>query len=1177
MDRSLFKFILRYGAKDQVILVLLSAIGLPFLYFTFDLPKTIVNKALGGKEAFPISLFGLQLDQLPYLWTLCGIFLALVLVNGAMKYVTSTYRYRVGDRLLRRLRFELIERLMRFPQAEFRNSSSGQIVSMITAETSPLGFFIAEAFAVPAVAAGTLGTIVLFMFLQDWMMGIAAIALFPAQIYFIPRIQKQVNGLARQEVQVIRKIADRIGEVVAAAPEIHGHDTSQYELADFSERLGAIFKLRVEIASKRYIANVLNAFFSQLTPFFFLAIGGYLVIQGDLTLGSLVAVLAAYKDMYAPWKDLIDYYQKAEDARVKYAQLAEYFSPSGLLARELLHAEPQPFDGMQIVATNVVVQAEDGAKQVDGASLNLPLPIHASVVGPAASGRDDFARLLARQVFPNAGRVQFGEHDLSTLPDSVIGRRIAYVSADTNLGSGTVRDILVYPLLHRPHAIAEVNPARQIELAEAARAGNSAHDIAANWVDYAAAGCTDQTDLLDRIVKVLRDVDLERDIFDIGLKRTIDPVQSPDLAKRLIEARGLFRRQLESAGSTGLVETFDPQRYNTNASVAENILFGTPVGPAFAVEQLGETAYMQQVIAKAGLTREFLEKGRRLATIMSDIFRDLSAGHEFIERFSFIRAEELPLFEAILRRAESVDLEALDAADRQKLMALPFKLVVTTHHTGLIDADFQKKILEARRVFAASLPAELYGAVQFFNPVTYNAASNILENVVMGKLVAAKAGGAGRVGGLVADVIEALGLRKMVIELGLSYDTGIGAARLNPAQRQKLALARCLLKRPDVLLISDALSALDGAARAVVMANVKAEMDGRSLLVFEEAGAPPNAERVLHMENGKIVDRAAKSARDASAAEPTESLKADNANLNDLSAVLVKIPMFAAMDRSTLKLLAFTSALVTYDEGQEVFHQGEPGDKAYVVIDGEVEVLLESDAGSKVVARLGRNQMFGEMALLSNIPRTTSIRAARASTLLVIGHDVFLRLVEDHSEISGGVMRLLTQRLASTLKDYSAVTISIDPVTSLPTSQLFADSCKRALAQEKRFGRQPWLLGLDLAQFIAEGMRLAPGEPNMRSVILREIADRLRECVRDDEELGHLKGNELAVLFIAPDEATARLAARKLTNRMAKTLSAPFTIGAVTVPIGASARFAVSRLTADDPVAALEEVRKASA
>ncbi len=67
MDRSLFKFILRYGAKDQVILVLLSAIGLPFLYFTFDLPKTIVNKALGSKDAFPISLFGMQLDQLPYL------------------------------------------------------------------------------------------------------------------------------------------------------------------------------------------------------------------------------------------------------------------------------------------------------------------------------------------------------------------------------------------------------------------------------------------------------------------------------------------------------------------------------------------------------------------------------------------------------------------------------------------------------------------------------------------------------------------------------------------------------------------------------------------------------------------------------------------------------------------------------------------------------------------------------------------------------------------------------------------------------------------------------------------------------------------------------------------------------------------------------------------------------
>ena len=120
MERGIFGFILRHSARDQAILVLLSAAALPFLYFSFDLPKTIINKAIGGEGGFPKSVLGQQFDQIPYLFVLCGVFLVLVLINGAFKFFTSTYRYRVGDRLLRRMRYDLIERLLRFPVKEFR-------------------------------------------------------------------------------------------------------------------------------------------------------------------------------------------------------------------------------------------------------------------------------------------------------------------------------------------------------------------------------------------------------------------------------------------------------------------------------------------------------------------------------------------------------------------------------------------------------------------------------------------------------------------------------------------------------------------------------------------------------------------------------------------------------------------------------------------------------------------------------------------------------------------------------------------------------------------------------------------------------------------------------------------------------------------------------------------------
>ena len=79
--------------------------------------------------------------------------------------------------------------------------------------------------------------------------------------------------------------------------EIHAHGTSNYERAEFSDRLGRLFRLRFEFYQRKFFIKFLNNFLSQMTPFIFYSIGGYLVIVGRLDIGALVAVIAAYKDL----------------------------------------------------------------------------------------------------------------------------------------------------------------------------------------------------------------------------------------------------------------------------------------------------------------------------------------------------------------------------------------------------------------------------------------------------------------------------------------------------------------------------------------------------------------------------------------------------------------------------------------------------------------------------------------------------------------------------------------------------------------------------------------------------------------------------------------------------------------------------------------------------------------
>ena len=91
-------------------------------------------------------------------------------------------------------------------------------------------------------------------------------------------------------------------------------------------------------------------------------------------------------------------------------------------------------------------------------------------------------------------------------------------------------------------------------------------------------------------------------------------------------------------------------------------------------------------------------------------------------------------------------------------------------------------------------------------------------------------------------------------------------------------------------------------------------------------------------------------------------------SLNEEVDLLRKIPLFAKIEPSKLKLLAFTSERLTFGAGQELFHQGDVGDKAYIIINGEADILVDSPSGELVVAKLGKNDIVGEIAILIDIP-----------------------------------------------------------------------------------------------------------------------------------------------------------------------------------------------------------------
>jgi putative ABC transport system ATP-binding protein len=766
--------------------------------------------------------------------------------------------------MLRRLRYALYDYILRFPLSRFRRVKAAEMATMIKDEVEPLGGFIGEALITPLFLGGQALTAMFFILYQHWVLGLIALAMVGVQAFFIPRLRKRLLVLGRERQLTARALAGRIAETVDGAAEIHANATSNYERAEISARLGRIFRIRFEFYQRKFLIKFLNNFLSQVTPFLFYTVGGYLVIVGRLDIGALVAVIAAYKDLPGPVKELIDWDQQRLDVEVKYQQVVEQFVDEQVAPPEMQAPleMPQLPRGGRLRAANVSLIDEVGTHLVEDVSFEAALDQHVAIVGRPGSGASELAQLLARLEQPTSGSVELGGIDITRAPEAITGRCIGYVGPHAYLFPARVRDNVLYGLKHRPLRApsieGEAARTHELELAEAERTGNSTFDVDADWIDYASAGVSGPEDCEKRIVELLRAVDLEETIFELGLRSRAQKHTGAEVAERLLEARRHMRERLEALGIQDWVERFDPAVYNRNATLAENLLFGTPLGRVFDIDNLAGNAYVRHVLRATRLDELLMRTGHKVAETMVELFSGLPPGHEFFAQYSFINQDDLPQFEAILKRVGEVGLKGLAAEDSQALLALPFKLIATRHRLGLIDESFEARVIEARQHFARHLPLELRGAVEFFDPARYNDAATLQDNILFGKVVTAQAGASERITQLVRELLDDRGLRPMVVRNGLDYQVGVGGARLAVADRQKIAMVRALLKRPTLLVLDQAAAVLDPASQLRVVEGVLRERKGQA--VAWVLSRPEYAERfgtVLVMERGRLVERGA--------------------------------------------------------------------------------------------------------------------------------------------------------------------------------------------------------------------------------------------------------------------------------------------------------------------------------
>ena len=137
--------------------------------------------------------------------------------------------------------------------------------------------------------------------------------------------------------------------------------------------------------------------------------------------------------------------------------------------------------------------------------------------------------------------------------------------------------------------------------------------------------------------------------------------------------------------------------------------------------------------------------------------------------------------------------------------------------------------------------------------------------------------------------------------------------------------------------------------------------------------------------------------------------------------LLKEIPLFAEIEESKLKLIAFASQRLCYMPGEVVIREGDHTDSIYVILAGEAEVVIETENGPFTIASIGRHGIFGEIGVLCEVPRTASVLATSELEVLRIEKSFFLQMLQDFPAVARVVLAVLGQRLARALRFISKV------------------------------------------------------------------------------------------------------------------------------------------------------------
>ena len=402
---------------------------------------SIPFKALAKLKKTDLAL--LRKDDLAGVTFITAIFLVLVIIDFMLNFVQTMIMEYTGHMIMHDLRIRLFGHIQDLATAFFTGNPVGRLVTRTTNDVQNMHELFTSVFSMVFKDLFLLGGIAVVMLVINWKLALVSFTVLPLVLYASIIFARRARGIFRELRIKIAEINTRFSETIGGIRviQLFRQETNNYRLfkqLNHENYLAGMKQIHV-LAVFMPLIEILGAVAVALVIWY----GGGRVLAGTLSLGALVAFISYIRMFFRPIRDLAEKYNILQNAMASAERIFLILD-----SRDRLEwpATQKRKDAAGLPRIKTLEFENVGFSYVGNPDIlkNINFSIDAgetvAVVGPTGAGKTTLINLIPRFYDPTAGRVLINGRDLRDLDASTFRSKIALVTQDPFLFSGTIRE-----------------------------------------------------------------------------------------------------------------------------------------------------------------------------------------------------------------------------------------------------------------------------------------------------------------------------------------------------------------------------------------------------------------------------------------------------------------------------------------------------------------------------------------------------------------------------------------------------------------------------------------------------------------------------------------------------------------------------------------------------------------